>query len=100
MEITGKITAVSPLQSGVSQNGEWKSLDFVIEEVDKQYPESLVCKARGELAEKIAAASGLVGSTAKAYIGFKARTYTKDGIRHSITDITCWKLESNDDLPF
>ena len=101
MEITGKITAVSPLQSGVSQNGEWKSLDFVIEEVDKQYPESLVCKARGELAEKIAAAEGLVGSICKAYIGFKVRTYTKDGIRHSITDINCWKLETaSDDLPF
>ena len=61
-----------------------------------------VCRAKGDLAEKISKAEGLVGSVCKAYIGFKARTYTKDGIRHSITDINCWKLEtaSTDDLPF
>ena len=102
MEFTGKITAVSALQQGTSANGDWKSIDICLEQTDVQYPESIVCRVRGELAEKIAAADGLVGSICKAYIGFKARTYTKDNVRHSITDINCWKLEtaSTDDLPF
>ena len=102
MEFTGKITAVGALQSGTGQNGDWKSIEVVMEQTDVQYPESLVCKARGELASKIASSgASLVGSIAKAYIGFKARTYTgQDGVRRTITDINCWKLESNDDLPF
>lgn len=101
MEIKGKILAVSPLRSGVSMTGEWKNVDFAIEIAGTQYPESLVCRAKGDLAERIAAlGQELVGAAVKAHVYFHARTYIgRDGQNHSSTEIICHELaadESND----
>lgn len=41
MEIQGKVIAVLPERSGVSQRGEWKSQDYVIETHDA-YPRKMV----------------------------------------------------------
>jgi len=42
MEISGKIIAVLPLQSGTGRNGtEWKKQDYVVETHD-QYPKKCV----------------------------------------------------------
>ena len=38
MELQGKVIAVLPERSGVSQRGEWKSQDYVIETHDA-YPQ-------------------------------------------------------------
>ena len=41
MEISGKIIAILPLQSGTGRNGtEWKKQDYVIETHD-QYPKKM-----------------------------------------------------------
>lgn len=42
MELQGKVIAALPERSGVSQRGEWKSQEFVIETHDAQYPRKLV----------------------------------------------------------
>lgn len=42
MELQGKVIAAMPERSGVSQRGEWKSQEFVIETHDSQYPRKLV----------------------------------------------------------
>lgn len=42
MELQGKVIAALPERSGVSQRGEWKSQDFVVETHDAQYPRKLV----------------------------------------------------------
>lgn len=42
MELQGKVIAALPERSGVSQRGEWKSQEFVIETHDPQYPRKLV----------------------------------------------------------
>ena len=42
MELQGKIIAALPERSGVSQRGEWKSQDFVVETHDTQYSRKLV----------------------------------------------------------
>lgn len=42
MELQGKVIAALPERSGVSQRGEWKSQEFVIETHDSQYPRKLV----------------------------------------------------------
>ena len=40
MELQGKVIAVLPERSGVSQRGEWKSQDYVIETHDA-YPRKM-----------------------------------------------------------
>lgn len=40
MEISGKIIAVLPLQSGQGKNGLWRSQDYVLETAD-QYPKKV-----------------------------------------------------------
>lgn len=42
MELQGKVIVAMPERSGVSQRGEWKSQEFVIETHDSQYPRKLV----------------------------------------------------------
>lgn len=41
MELTGKVIAALPERSGVSQRGEWKSQEFVIEYQEGQYARHL-----------------------------------------------------------
>lgn len=40
MDISGKIIAVLPLQSGQGRNGQWRSQDYVLETSD-QYPKKV-----------------------------------------------------------
>ncbi|MDD2283777.1 MAG: DUF3127 domain-containing protein [Paludibacter sp.] len=40
MEISGKIIAVLPLQSGEGKNGPWRSQDYVLE-TQEQYPKKV-----------------------------------------------------------
>lgn len=46
MELQGKVIAVLPERSGVSQRGEWKSQDYVIETHDA-YPRKMVFRVFG-----------------------------------------------------
>ena len=48
MEISGKIIAILPLQSGTGRNGsEWKKQDYVIETHD-QYPKKMCFNLWGD----------------------------------------------------
>lgn len=44
MEITGKLIQKLPIQTGVSQRGEWQKLDFIIETIE-QYPKKICATA-------------------------------------------------------
>ena len=96
MEITGKITSVSDLQKGTSVNGEWRSIDFVVEETDKQYSESAVLRCKGAMADKVselAPFGGSVDGLWKAQFSMRARTFKKqNGDNVTVTDLTCWAL--------
>ena len=50
MELTGKVIAVLPLQSGTSnRNGkDWKKQEYVIETVNEQYPHRLCFNLWGD----------------------------------------------------
>ncbi|MCQ2218093.1 MAG: DUF3127 domain-containing protein [Paludibacteraceae bacterium] len=53
MEVTGRIIAVLPLQSGTSARGEWKKQDYVIEHsLDQQYPKKMSFNVWGDNIEK------------------------------------------------
>lgn len=47
MELQGKVIAALPERSGVSQRGEWKVQEFVIETHDSQYPRKLAFEVFG-----------------------------------------------------
>jgi len=40
-KVKGKILQILPEQKGISQRGEWKKQDFVIETVDDQFPKKI-----------------------------------------------------------
>lgn len=54
MEISGRIIAVLPLQSGIGRNGnEWKKQDYVIETHD-QYPRKMCFNLWGDKIDQFA----------------------------------------------
>ncbi|HOI27263.1 MAG TPA: DUF3127 domain-containing protein [Paludibacteraceae bacterium] len=53
MEISGRIIAVLPLQSGTSARGAWKKQEYVIEhELDSQYPKKMCFNLWGDNVDK------------------------------------------------
>lgn len=91
----GIIIKVLPLESGVSETGtEWKSREIIIEETGVEFPESVGCRLRGELAESPLL---VVNNRVRASISHKARTFTdKNGKERVTTDLKCWALEVGD----
>lgn len=57
MEISGKIIAILPLQSGQGKNGEWKRQDYVIETHD-QYPKKMCFNLWGDKIDQFAINEG------------------------------------------
>ena len=95
MELVGKILWSGELQTGKSQNGEWKRLEFVMEETDVRYPQRALFKMRGTAAEdmaKVFEQSGTAGIW-KAQFDIEARSFEKDNTERWVNDINCWKLE-------
>ena len=89
----GRITYVSPLQSGESAHGTWNRIEFEMVETEGMYPQSVLLRARGDLAKSI---PGNVvpndGTLWEAKIGFASRSYEKDGGVRRICDVNCWSL--------
>lgn len=86
MEIIGKITAVAPVERGVSQRGPWARATIVVEYESGQYPRSVALQNSKD-AENFAQLR--VGQTGKFYIDMKAREYNGK----YYTDINCWKWD-------
>lgn len=87
MDISGKIIAVLPEQSGVSRAGnEWKKQEYVLETYD-QYPKKVCFQIFGE--DKIAQAAIKPGEDLKVYIDIDSREYQG----RWFTNISAWKVE-------
>ncbi len=71
MEISGKIIAVLPLQSGQGRNGLWRSQDFVIE-TDGQYPKRACINLFNDRIDKFPIT---VGETVTVSFDIEAREY-------------------------
>ena len=72
MEMTGVVIAILPERSGVSQRGEWKSQQFVIE-TQEQYPKHLCFEVFG--ADRIAQFNIKGGETITVQFDIDARQY-------------------------
>ena len=71
VKFTGKIIAAGQVQMGTSQNGiQWSSQEYVIEELNQQYPSRAVIQVYGS--DKIQQFGILVGEIITANIGLKA----------------------------
>lgn len=87
---TGKIIAAEPLQQGTSQSGtSWCSQNFVIEELNQQYPSRAVFQVYGS--DRLQQFGIQVGEVITAHIGLKARQSSKDG--RWFNQLDCWKVE-------
>lgn len=90
VQFTGKIIAAEPLQQGTSQQGtQWCAQNFVIEELNQQYPSRAVFQVYGS--DKLQQFAIKVGEVLTVHIGLKARQSSKD--RRWYNQIDCWKVE-------
>lgn len=89
VKFTGKIIAAGQVQMGTSQNGtQWSSQEYVIEELNQQYPSRAVIQVYGS--DKIQQFGIQVGEIITANIGLKAHQ-SRDG--HWFNQLDCWKVE-------
>lgn len=89
VKFTGKIISVGQVQMGTSQSGtQWSSQEFVIEELNEQYPSRAVIQVYGS--DKIQQFNIRLGEIITAHIGLKARQ-SKEG--RWFNQLDCWKVE-------
>ena len=93
VKFTGKIIAAGQVQMGTSQNGtQWSSQEFVIEELNQQYPSRAVIKVYGS--DKIQQFGIQLGEIITANIGLKAHQ-SRDG--RWFNQLDCWKVKRPND---
>ena len=89
VKFTGKIIAAGQVQMGTSQNGtQWSSQEYVIEELNQQYPSRAVIQVYGS--DKIQQFNIQLGEIITANIGLKAHQ-SKEG--RWFNQLDCWKVE-------
>lgn len=89
VKFTGKIIAAGQVQMGTSQYGsQWSSQEFVIEELNEQYPARAVISVYGS--DKLQQFNIQLGEIITAHIGLKARQ-SKEG--RWFNQLDCWKVE-------
>lgn len=87
---TGKIIAVGQVQMGTSQNGQqWSSCEYVIEELNQQYPSRSVFQVFGS--DKLQQFNIQAGEIITAHIGLKANQSRTNG--RWFNQMDCWKVE-------
>lgn len=87
---TGKIIAVGQVQMGTSQNGQqWSSCEYVIEELNQQYPSRSVFQVFGS--DKLQQFNIQAGEIITAHIGLKANQSRTNG--RWFNQLDCWKAE-------
>lgn len=95
VKFTGKIISAGQVQMGTSQNGtQWSSQEYVIEELNQQYPSRAVIQVYGS--DKIQQFGIQVGEIITANIGLKAHQ-SRDG--RWFNQLDCWKVERPNDQP-
>lgn len=89
VKFTGKIIAAGQVQMGTSQSGtQWSSQEFVIEELNQQYPSRAVISVYGS--DKIQQFNIQLDEIITANIGLKAHQ-SKEG--RWFNQLDCWKVE-------
>ena len=88
-QIKGKVHAILAEQKGVSAGGkEWAKIDFVIEEVDGQYPKKVSFTAMGDKILPIVKSLS-VGQLVEVHYNLDAREYNGKWF----TNINAWRID-------
>ena len=89
-----KVIEIMPMESGTSQTTgkEWKSREFVAEEIeDVQYPNQVLLRLGGENVKLIDGVN--VGDTVELGFNSRVRSFqTKDGKTMKLQENNCWKV--------
>ena len=90
-----KVISMLAPQSGVSERGEWRSQEIILEEVaNVQYPDQYLVTFRGD---KVDMLKGIkAGDTVTAHWSAYVRSYkSKDGLRDMhAQQLNGWKIEN------
>jgi len=86
LEITGRLTRVLDMRTGMGKNGEWKNQDFILEQPG-QYPRSVCISLWGDRIEALKNFN--IGDSIKVQIDIESREY--EGRWY--TSAKAWQLE-------
>lgn len=86
LEITGKVVAKLPQQSGQGKNGPWIKQDFIIE-TQEQFPKKVCISLWGDKAKELDTFA--IGENLKAGINVESREFNGKWY----TDIKAWRIE-------
>ena len=93
MEISGKVIAVQPIQTGEGKNGQWRKQEYVIEyDSNPQYPHRMMFNLWGE---KIDQYHMQEGQSVRVSYEIECREYNG----RWYNDIRAWKIETEDGTP-
>lgn len=92
MEISGKVIAVQPVQTGEGRNGVWKKQEYVIEyDPNAQYPKKMMFNLWGD---KIDQYNIQEGQGLRVSFDIDCREYNG----RWYNDIRAWKIEADDSV--
>lgn len=90
MKISGKITAVLPVQTGEGKNGQWSKQTAVVTEEEGQYPQSLAFDMFGDKIVPL-----VVGSKVEVNFETKAREFEGK----FFNNVNAWKVDTGTKNP-
>ena len=90
-----KVKRIMPLQTGVSERGEWKSREVVLEEIDEriQYPNQYVVRFTGERVNQLDSIKE--GDTVTCHWSSRVREFkTRDGRDVAVQENNGWGVKN------
>lgn len=86
IEITGKLTQVLDIRTGMGRNGEWKNQDFILE-TPGQYPRQVCISLWGDKTETLK--NFAIGDQIKAMVDVESREFNGKWY----TNVKAWQVE-------
>ena len=90
-----KVKKIMPLQTGVSERGEWKSREVVLEEIDEriQYPNQYVVRFTGDRVNQLDSIKE--GDTVTCHWSSRVREFkTRDGRDVAVQENNGWGVKN------
>ena len=90
-----KVKKILPLQTGVSERGEWKSREVVLEEIDEriQYPNQYVVRFTGDRVNQLDSIKE--GDTVTCHWSSRVREFkTRDGRDVAVQENNGWGVKN------
>jgi hypothetical protein len=93
LELTGRLTRVLEMRTGMGKNGEWKNQDFILE-TPGQYPRQVCIALWGDKIEALKNFN--IGDSIKVYFDVESREFNEKWY----TSVKAWQLEKVETAAF